>query len=268
MLENGGVKVLKIVNILSFIIMVIVNALANILPINGITTGKVSDSYPNLFAPAGITFSIWGVIYLLLAGFIIYQARYSKDGANIDTFKQISTYFIISSIANSIWIFSWHYRIIPLSMILMIVILVSLIMINQKMSNRQFTPKEKIFVKIPFSVYFGWITVATIANATTLLVSLGFGGLGLSEQVWTIIIISVGAVIGTVTLLKNKDITYGIVVLWAYLGILIKHISSKGFAGKYHGIIISVSVALGIILTSVLYVAYKSSHSRHRQIQV
>ncbi|MBZ9633679.1 tryptophan-rich sensory protein [Clostridium sp. FP1] len=257
MSQETYVKVLKIFTVLSFILMVTVNALANILPINGITTGGVSDSYPNLFAPAGITFAIWGLIYLLLAGFVVYQLGLFKGADTKAIVKLIGGYFIISSIANIAWIFSWQYKIIPLSMILMIVILVCLIKVNIKINSTQLTLKEKLFVKLPFSVYFGWITVATIANASTLLVSLGWNGWSISEQIWTIVILFVGLIIGMTTTLKNKDIPYGIVIFWAYLGILIKHVSSSGFAGKYPGIITTLIISLVVIFICILYVAKK-----------
>ncbi|APC40187.1 lantibiotic ABC transporter permease [Clostridium estertheticum] len=257
MSKERGVKILKIFTVLSFVLMVTVNALANILPINGITTGGVSDSYPNLFAPAGVTFAIWGIIYILLAGFVIYQLGLFKGSDTNAIVKLIDGYFIISSLTNATWIFSWQYKVIPLSMILMIVILVCLIKINDKINSIELTSKEKLFVKLPFSVYFGWITVATIANATTLLVSLGWNGWGLSEQIWTIIILLVGLVIGMATTLKNKDIPYGIVIFWAYLGILIKHVSSSGFAGEYYGIITTLIISLVIIFICLLYVSKK-----------
>jgi len=257
MRQERKTKILRILNLISFILMVAVNALANILPLNGRTTGGVSDLYPNLFAPAGITFSIWGVIYLLLTAFVVYQLRLPKGINTTDIIERIGSYFIISSVANAAWIFSWHYDIIPLSMLLMSVILICLIIINARINSARLTLKEKLFVRLPFSVYFGWITVATIANATTLLVSLGWNGWGMSQQFWTIIILGVGLVITMATTLKNKDIAYGLAVFWAYLGILIKHISSNGFAGEYPGIIIAVSICLIVILITVLYVGGK-----------
>ncbi|MBU3182982.1 tryptophan-rich sensory protein [Clostridium psychrophilum] len=249
------IKVLKTFTVISFILMVTINALANILPINGITTGGVSDSYPNLFAPAGITFAIWGIIYLLLAGFVVYQLGLFKGTDTKTIVELIGGYFIISSLTNAAWIFSWQYKVISLSMILMIVLLVCLIKINIKINSIKLTSKEKLFVKLPFSVYFGWITVATIANAATLLVSLGWNGWGLSEQIWTIIILLVGLIISMATTLRNKDIPYGIVIFWAYLGILIKHVSSNGFASQYTGIITTLVISLIIIFICLLFVA-------------
>jgi len=262
MSQQIRVKILKTFNVLSFILMVTVNALANILPINGITTGGVSDLYPNLFAPAGVTFAIWGLIYLLLAIFVIYQLGLFKGYDTKAIVKLIGGYFIISSLSNTAWIFSWQYKIIPLSMILMLVILGCLIRINININSIELTSKEKLFVKLPFSVYFGWITVATIANATTTLVSLGWNGWGLSEQIWTIAIISIGLIIGMATALKNKDIPYGIVIFWAYLGILIKHISSSGFSGEYTSIISTLIIYLFVIFICLLYIAKKGTNVR------
>src|SRR5665647_1374498 len=124
----------KLLVIITFIIMVTINGLANVLPINGMDTGKISDSYPNLFAPAGITFAIWGVIYLLLAIYTIYQTgvfRFKDNEASGELLNKVGIIFSLSSIANAAWIFSWHYQVIPLSMGLMIAILISLILINR-----------------------------------------------------------------------------------------------------------------------------------------
>lgn len=153
-------------------------------PPNGQGTSQVSDSYKNLFAPAGLTFAIWGLIYVLLAGYTAYQLGFfnlNKRGYKADLFEKVGLYFSISSIANATWIFSWHYHLIALSMLLMITILVCLILIVRQINEEKFSLREKIFIRLPFSVYFGWITVTTIANATTLFVSLGWEGLGISE---------------------------------------------------------------------------------------
>ncbi|NRX21194.1 phosphoglycerol transferase MdoB-like AlkP superfamily enzyme [Clostridium beijerinckii] len=136
-----------------FFIMISINALANILPINGVTTGNVSDSYKNLFAPAGLTFIIWGAIYFLLAGYISYQLGFFKEEKtmiNEAAFEKVRIYFCISSIANAMWIISWHYNIIILSMILMIVILVSLVLIIKKVKKEELSLREKLFFKTSF----------------------------------------------------------------------------------------------------------------------
>lgn len=144
-------KMIRVLTLITFILMVVVNALANILPINGIGTGAVSDSYPNLFAPAGITFAIWGLIYLLLAGYSFYQlGKHNKTGeVSNELLNKIGVVFSVSSIANTIWIFTWHYRIIALSMVLMIIILVCLAIIVSAIRKETLNTKEKIFVKLP-----------------------------------------------------------------------------------------------------------------------
>lgn len=265
---ENDIKAYKWLNAITFLLMVVVNALANILPINGIPTGAVSDSYPNLFAPAGLTFSIWGLIYLLLAGFVLYQLGVfkGKSGYSLEAVKRIGWYFSISSLANIAWIFSWHYKMIPLSMLLMVVILITLILAYIGINKAPLSLKEKIFVRTPFSIYFGWITVATIANVTTLLVSLGWDGFGISQQVWTIIALAAGLVIGVATTLKNKDIAYGLVILWAYAGIMLKHLMPTGFASQYPGVIIAVAISLGIIIASIVLVGINAGKKAKAQI--
>jgi hypothetical protein len=260
MFANKVKSSVKIIVVVTFLIMIVVNALANILPINGQTTGEVSNSYPNLFAPAGITFAIWGVIYLLLAAFTLYLLGFFQDFS--DTVKanllnKVGIVFSISSVANAAWIFSWHYHKIPLSMVLMLVILDCLIFINYLIKNEKLTEKEKLFINLPFSVYFGWITVAIIANATTLLVSIGWDGFGISEPTWAVIIIIVGMLIGSLTIIKNKDIAYGLVMLWAYAGIYIKHVSESGFAGQYPAVIYTVIACMICFVIAEVYVWVK-----------
>ncbi len=262
MTKDKALKSLIIFNAVSFVLMVAVNAIANILPLNGVTTGAVSDSYPNLFAPAGITFLIWGLIYLLLAVFIIYQlgALKSKKRLRIELIKSIGVYFIISSLANMAWIFAWHYKHISATVIIMVVIFLALAIIYTKINNMELSKRAKVFVRLPFSVYFGWITIALIANITTWLVSVGWSGFGLSPELLTVIVIALGAVISITTILLNKDVAFGLVILWAYLGILIKHISASGFDWQYTGIIIAVIIAMALIISTVIYTfVYKKS---------
>ena len=239
---------------LAYLGMVVVNYLANALPINDIPTGEVSDLYPNLFAPAGITFSIWGLIYLLLGLFVLYQFgvfgrfRFKKEK---ELLNKVGVYFIISSVANALWIFSWHYGLLWLSLIFMVTILFCLIKINDLFRKRRLDSKEFFFLRLPFSIYFGWITVATIANVTAFLVSVGWGGFGISESIWTIIVLLVGATIGILTGVHNKDVAYLLVFVWAYLGIIIKHTSSAGFNNQYPEIIAVAVICIVFFLTTV-----------------
>ena len=251
---------LKLFVVITFIIMVTVNALSALLPINGITPGEVSDSYPNLFAPAGTTFSIWSLIYLLLAAHTLYQVglfRSSEKKVNDELLRKTGIVFSVSSLVNAAWIFSWHYRIIPLSMVLMVLLLICLIDITVIVNAQRLSSREKMLIRLPFSVYLGWITVATIANAAVLLVSLGWNGFGIPESIWTILILAVGALIGTATLLRFKSIAYGLVLVWAYTGILIKHTSASGFSGEYPSIVVAVIICLVLFAATIVYTLFK-----------
>lgn len=251
-------KTMGIIATIAYAVMVITNVMANALPINGLNTGEVSDSFPNLFAPAGITFSIWGLIYLLLAIYLFFQFSDSREmeTKNNRVLNRINLLFIVSSIANASWIFAWHYLKIGLSVLLMLIIFASLIIIILTINNLSLTKKESFWLKVPFSVYFGWINVALIANITGFLVDTGWEGFGLSETVWTIIILLVGLIIGGTTTWRLKNRAYGIVFVWAYLGILIKHLSADGFGGAYPGIIATSGISIGIFL-SIIFLTYK-----------
>jgi hypothetical protein len=260
---------IKVLVAIAYLCMVAVNTLANTIPINGKGTGQVSDSYQNLFAPAGITFAIWGVIYVLLALYVLYQFGFQRHHQKISldlVFKTIGPAFILSSLANSAWIFAWHYDMIGLSMGLMIVILLSLITINGMLKKVELKTREKLFVKVPFSVYFGWITIATIANATTLLVSLGFDGFGIDEYFWTIFILIVGLIIGAITTYLNKDIAYGAVIIWAYIGIWIKHASVGGFDGMYPLIIYTAVFSIAVMTLIIGFVIYHQFNLKYDRV--
>ncbi len=250
--------IMKGVAAVAYLVMVLTNAMANILPLNNVGTGEVSDAYANLFAPAGITFAIWGVIYLALGGHVIFQFRqkfYSPEtGAMI---QKMRIWFTVSSIANVFWIVSWHYDRIGLSLIWMIIILLALINCNLLLHSAKLTAHERRWVQVPFSLYFGWITIATIANVTTWLVSLNWKAFGLREDLWTSIILLVGLSIAARVILKFRDISYGVVILWAFFGILIKHTSQSGFNGAYPVIMATVGFAIAAVITSLIFISYQ-----------
>ncbi len=204
--------VIRIINILAFVIMILVNYLANALPLGGKTTGELSAQYPNLFVPAGITFSIWGVIYLLLLVFCIIQFREQ----NRDMITDIGWLFVISSLLNSAWIFAWHYENPGFSVVIMILLLASLVVINQRI-----TPYSSILTKAAFGIYLGWICIATIANITAFLVAIDWGGWGLSDQFWAAIMVLAGTVITILVLRTYHNIFPGLAVIWALAGIII-----------------------------------------------
>lgn len=247
---------IKWIALFAYVGMVAVNALANILPINGIATGAVSDSYPNLFAPAGFTFSIWGLIYVLLAVYVGYQFV-PKSLEKEKLLAQINLFFILSSLANLVWIFSWHYKMIGLSVILMLVILYSLAKISTLTNSKKMVAKDALFLKIPFGVYFGWITIATIANVTTFLVSLGWNNVIFPDDVWMILILLVGVVIAAWITIREKNVAYGLVPVWAYVGIYAKHTSPFAFNSMYPDVILVIQICLVVLIGINGYLMFK-----------
>jgi hypothetical protein len=246
--NNRSVSILLILNLLGFLGTVVVNALANILPINNITTGALSDLYPNLFVPAGLTFAVWGVIYVLLGIFVIYPLvpRVRRDPQKIQFVNKIGPLFFISCLANIGWIFAWHYQILPLSLVLMLILLGCLLAIYLRLEvgKSEAIKAERYFVHLPFSVYLGWITIATIANVTALLVSRRWG---LDhQQFWAVAVIIVGIAIALSVLFTRKDIFYCLVVDWAVLGILLKRLSDTTMADQS---VVIVTIAGLVLIT-------------------
>lgn len=257
-MKQGKTSILlRIAIVITYAIMITANALANIIPLNGQTTGELSDKYGNLFAPAGFTFSIWSLIYLLLLLHVIYQLGLFQKKKNPQLLSPVGIWFCISSLLNATWIFLWHYEYLLLSVIVMLFMLLTLIKINTLTFHASLTRRESFFIKLPFSVYFGWITIATIANITAYLVSIEWDGFGLSDATWTIVILFVGAVIGISTTIRRQDIAYALVLIWAYYGIYSKHTSESGFNGEYPSVIFSILICLALITLTIVFVAVK-----------
>lgn len=255
----------SIFNLIGLIIVITVNALANILPINGKNTGELSNQYPNYFTPAGITFSIWSVIYLGLLLFVIYQLWLAFSRGHIEELHNFMTrmrgWFLLNCIGNTCWIFAWHYEQVYLSLGIMLVILLSLIVIHQRFS--MYLPvrpwRERIFVHIPFSLYLGWIAVATIANTAALLVHIGWNGGGLSQELWTIIMISVATLLTLLMIFRRNNIPYSLVSLWAFAGICIKRSESGTPADS--DIIMTTTICMVLIGISIVLQLFRSRKS-------
>jgi hypothetical protein len=219
-------KVINLVAAMTFFLALLINGLANILPINGLSTGVISDNYENYFAPAGFTFSIWALIYSLLAGYVLWRLKHLshvEDNPKNRFLYRIDIAFIISNVANVLWILSWHYLSFYLSVVMMILILLSLSYINLQFKG------DQDITTIPFRVYYGWIIIATVANITTMIVAdanafrwLWNGG-EVSEQIMTMIMVLITILLGNTIILRQKDIYVGGVVVWSLIGIFSRH---------------------------------------------
>ena len=237
----------RIVVAISIVATIIINALANIIPYNGKLTGENSDSFAIYFVPAGYVFSIWGVIYLLLAVYAVYQLipkTYSNRALNA-----VSWWVVLSSVANSAWIVLWHYGYFYTTIVVMIVLLISLLMIYtgllrgiKKQSNTQF----EWCARLPFSVYLGWISVATIANASAVLTLANWNGFGLSDVLWTVILLAIAAALGILMMFRHNDMAYGLVIIWAIVGICVKWLTVKNTDAET--VIIAAGVAVIILV--------------------
>ena len=217
--------------IAAFIAVLLVNYLSNALPLNGQTPKDVSDNFPTLFTPASFTFAIWGVIYLALALFVVYQALPAQRKNPL--IASVSRIFILNAIANICWIFCWHYNLMWLSLGVMLVILVTLIKIYNKLgiANSPATIAQHVFLFLPFSLYLGWISVATLANVSVLQVAMGWENLGLSEVNWTLLKLAIAAVVAVVMVLRRGDIFFGLVIVWAANGIMSKQFETPEVFG-------------------------------------
>lgn len=245
---------LAVLNLIGYVMVVVVNILATAIPLGGKTTGQLSDQYPNLFVPSGLTFSIWGVIYILLAIYVVYgfirsirQPKQTNDFIN-----RIGVLFIITCFANTGWILAWQYQVLPLSLVFMVILLLALILVYNRLNVGTMiaASSEKYMVHLPMSIYLGWITVATIANVTALLVAYKWNRFGISEQFWAVVMIAIALALGLTTLFYRKDIFYALVVDWAILGILIKRTADPVL--KAQAVIIASIIGICLLTLGIL----------------
>ena len=218
-------KTYQILNILGFIGVLVMNYLANALPLGGRNTGEISGLYPTLFTPTGLTFAIWGLIYLLLAVFIVLQSRglFQKDKPTQSFVDAIGPWFFINCLANMAWLLAWHYGYYALSMLFMVSLLVTLILIYVRLEigrpNPSLSSADKLLIQAPFSLYLGWITVATIANIASVTAYLGWDGFGIDGQVWSAVMMLVAVVVAGALLFNRRNLAYAGVLVWALFGI-------------------------------------------------
>ena len=212
----------QIANLLTVIIALTVNILASTLPLNGQNTGEISDRFQVYFVPAGYVFSIWGIIYLGWIAFIIYQFRASQKES--PRLRRLGYLFALSNLANAAWLFAWHYNTFGLSVFIMLTLLGLLIAsyLRLDVNRAPVSTAERWSVDIPFSVYLGWITVATVANVTDWLYLVEWNGFGIAAQAWAVIMIAVASLVGLLMALTRKDAAYLFVLVWSFVGIAVK----------------------------------------------
>jgi len=252
---------LKWINGVAFVLTVVVNGLAGgTTSIGGKLTAEVSDANPTLITPAGYVFSIWGIIYILLGIFVIFQALPDQEGKGYH--EKIGWLFALSSLLNIAWLFLWQFEYLSLSVVLMFLLLVTLIAIYLRLNIGKSTVPlhEKLAVHTPFSVYLGWITIASIANVAVTLVSVGWDGFGISQETWATLIIIIALIITLLVIAMRRDIAYGLVIIWAFSGIAVKQ-------GENQTIVTLLEVSVGIIVIAFVLSVIASRLKRSNQLK-
>jgi len=242
-----------VLNLLGLLLVLTVNALANILPINGYNTGQVSAFYPNYFVPAGFTFGIWGIIYLLLIGFVICSLLAALPSFPEQARKAItksSPLFLVTCLLNAGWIVAWHYLYLGLSLIIMLVFLFTLIRLFLGINafKNQMNLFYRFWIYHPFLVYLGWISVATIANTTALFVGIGWQGEPLAAQTWSVVLILVAILLGTFMVGIKKEPAFGFVLAWAFFGIYSSQMKEAAAVGYTAAVGVCLLLALTITI--------------------
>lgn len=216
----------QFVTVVVFVITIVVNGAANVLPINGQQTREISDRFDVFVVPAGYVFSIWGVIYVALLAFTVYQALPSK--AEHPVLRSLGLLPALTGVLNTAWLLLFHYEVFVLTVPVMVALLVTLIVIHGRLwaMRERLEGVERWVVALPFSIYLGWITVATIANVAQTLSALGFDGFGIQPELIASVVLLLGLAIALTFVWRFADWAYGLVIVWAYAGIVVKEADS------------------------------------------
>lgn len=214
----------RLVTIGAFLLSIALNVAANALPLNGQTTAEISDRFRVHVVPAGYVFAIWGLIYLGQLAFTIDQAV--ARGAREELIRRLGWLPALVGVLNAAWILAWHWEVFPLTVAIMVALLVTLVAIHLRLRGAEeagwIDEVARWSTRLPFSVYLGWITVATIANVAAVLAWAGFAGLGIAGEAWAVVILAIGLAIATAFVVRERDPAYGLVIVWAYVGIFVK----------------------------------------------
>lgn len=239
----------QIANILSVALALTVNILATTLPLNGQNTGEISDRFDVYFVPAGYVFSIWGIIYIGWIAFAIFQVLPAQK--EYSRMRNLGYWFALSGVFNAAWLFCWHYNLFGLSVLVMLALLATLIISYLKLDvgGRRVSTGERWAVDIHFSVYLGWISVATIANITDWLYFIEWDGFGISPQVWAVIMLAVASVLGALMAFRRRDAGFLLVFVWAFAGIAIEQAGTPLVANSAW---VATAIALGLAVYSIV----------------
>ena len=248
----------------SIITMIVMNYLSNVRAFGGKTNAEISDKYHTLITPAGYAFSIWGVIFLGLLAFGVYQGLGSQR--TNPRFRAVGWWVVLNALCNAIWSPLFNNERIGIALLVILVMLFSLAIIEQHLLARpnvpfiatnpdatlpesSASPTETWLARIPFSIYFGWLTVATILNVAVYLKSTNFDLLGLNEQTWAIAMLIVGLLVGAIVFNRFRSIAYILVFAWAYRAIAVEQAdySSIQIVAGAGVVVATVLVILGLI---------------------
>jgi hypothetical protein len=233
-------------NLLSVILALTINVLASVLPLNGQNTGQISDRFQVYFVPAGYVFAIWGIIYIGWIAFTIFQFRpWQKESPR---FRRLGYLFALSGVANATWLFTWHYNFFGLGVLVMLSLLGLLIAsyLRLNVNRSSASGAEWWSVDLPFSIYLGWITVATVANVTDWLYLVGWNGFGIAAPTWAVIMIAVAFVLGLLMALTRRDAGYLFVLVWSFVGIALKQVAAPN-------VVIAAWIGAGFMLVLAVY---------------
>ncbi len=229
----------------AFVGMILFTLYASVLPLNGQSQQQVAANASIYLLPASYAFSIWIVIYVGLIAYVIYQ--YLPRQKTNTLHKQIAPWFILSCAANCAWVYCWHYGYFQWALCAVLVLIESLMTLYLRLGigRIQVHRNETLFVRIPFSLYFGWLTIITIITISVYLNSINWDAYGLEPELWAIIVLGITALISGLVALRFRDFVYASGVIWGFIAIAVEHNSSLPIA--FTVVIMSVVMLLALL---------------------
>lgn len=250
-----SIPFLRVIQVLAYVATLLINWAAVAIPLFGRDTGAISDMFPTAITPAGYAFSIWSLIYTLLAGFVILP--WLTTYRNHPVWQRLGFWFLVSCVMNMSWIILWHALLISWSVEVMIVLLVSLavLYVRTRAVRQSGTWAMRVFVSGTFSIYLGWISVATIVNIAVALYRLNWNGWGLSEAQWAIVLLVIAGGLAFYIAYRYRDVAYGGVIAWASYAVAVNQ------EVIYPDVAWVAKIIAGLIVVNAVFVLWKSRRS-------
>lgn len=255
--NSPAAPLLQSATLISILAAIVINAISNVFPLRGLNIGAIANQILGgvLITPANYAFAIWGVIYLGLVSFGIYQVLPAQR--HNPRLLKLRAPIIWASVFQIVWVYLFQLQQFWWSVVFMLGILLNLIAAYwwSRFQNTRISREDKWLAQIPIRIYLGWISVATIVNVASALYASQWNGFGIAPSVWTVLMLLIAAAITCAIILQYRDVAFTGVIVWAFLAVAVRQSAQPAIA------ITALGCAIGLLVFLFLRVSKRQTNS-------